>query len=71
METVEVSPFNAFDRYSAASLETTVDGTNYFWAEEVGDDASTSYLLRQNSADDYTVVSKHLSGEWAYINKLW
>lgn len=71
LTTGEIEPFTALDNYKLFLPHTTIDGVNYYWARNDIDDTEYSYLLRQNSFDDYTQVTELVGGQIRQIRKLW
>jgi hypothetical protein len=71
LTTGEVEPFTALDNYKLFNFHTTIDGVNYMWARNDNDDTEFSYLLKQNSIDDYTQVTELVGGQIRRIRKLW
>lgn len=71
MDTDEAEEFTALDDYNLWGYHTTIDGTQYFWARNDPDGVQHSSLLRQNSIDDYTQVSKFVGGQIRHVVRLW
>jgi hypothetical protein len=71
METNEVEIFTALDDYNLWLPRTTIDGVNYIWGRTDPDGVQHSFLIRQNSINDYTEVSKFVGGQIGTVEKLW
>ncbi|MDO5968263.1 hypothetical protein Q4Q35_00445 [Flavivirga aquimarina] len=70
LETKEVNSFNAFADYSSIVYMGNFDGVNYFSAYNRGDNGWIVDVLKQNSIDNFTVVTT-LVGTVTDIGKLW
>ncbi|MFW6371209.1 MAG: hypothetical protein ACOC10_08405 [Bacteroidota bacterium] len=71
METNEAEIFTAMDDYNLWLPRTTIDGVNYLWARTDPDGVQHSFLVRQNTIDDYTEVSKFVGGQIGTVEELW
>ncbi|MEM6735334.1 MAG: hypothetical protein AAF620_04615 [Bacteroidota bacterium] len=72
LNTGETTQFSSFDNYNDGVIFLrTIGGVNYFSGYRREGEESYSYLLKQNSIDDYSVISTTTSGGFEHINKLW
>jgi len=71
LNTGEITPFTALDNYKLFQPWANFDGVNYFWARNDFGDTEHSYVLRQNSFDNYTQVTELVGGQIRRIDKLW
>ncbi|MEM9681559.1 MAG: hypothetical protein AAF901_14650, partial [Bacteroidota bacterium] len=59
LNTLEVEPFTAFDKYNSVNQHKIVDGSVYLWAfNQESDGTDNTTILRKESFGDYTEITK-------------
>ncbi|MEM8940306.1 MAG: hypothetical protein AAGC64_13280 [Bacteroidota bacterium] len=71
VNTEEISSFTAFDDYDGVHFVGNYDGANYFNAFTWLGDRYNGKILKQNSVDDFTIVTDGESLNTYYFAKLW
>ncbi|MEM6737789.1 MAG: hypothetical protein AAF620_17145 [Bacteroidota bacterium] len=68
LTTKEVQPFASFNSYQWSVFWFKMDDINHFMAE---DDSGNQYILRQDSFNDFTEVTRMSGGSFRTIARLW
>ena len=71
MDTKEVQPFTAFDKYSSNFLLNNFNGKSYRTARINNPSGLITVILEQESATEFREVSTHNGGVFRHIDQLW